>query len=39
VDAILHDTPPLIGGEEALRAVLLAQKLIESGQQHKVIAL
>jgi predicted dehydrogenase len=39
VDAILHDTAPLIGGEEALRAVMLAQKLIESGQQHKVIAL
>lgn len=39
VDAILHDTPPQIGGEEALRAVLLAQRLIESGQQHKVIAL
>lgn len=38
VDAILHDTPPLIGGEEALRAVLLAQKLIESGQKHEVIA-
>jgi UDP-N-acetylglucosamine 3-dehydrogenase len=39
VEAVLHDTPPLVGGEEALRAVLLAQKLIESGQKHEVIAL
>ena len=37
VDAILHDTPPLIGGEEALRAVMLAQKLLESGQLHQVL--
>jgi len=37
VDCVVHDTTPQIGGEEALRAVLLAQKLLESGQKHKVI--
>ncbi|MBM4430759.1 MAG: Gfo/Idh/MocA family oxidoreductase [Chloroflexi bacterium] len=37
VDAVEHERAPQIGGEEALRAVLLAQKLLESGHQHKVI--
>jgi len=37
VEAIEHDTTPQIDGEEALRAVLLAQKLLESGRKHKVI--
>jgi len=37
VHAVEHDTPPAIGGEEALRAVFLAQKLLESGHTHKVI--
>ncbi len=37
VDAVRHDTAPQIGGEEALRAVLLAQKLLESGQRHEVV--
>jgi len=37
VEAIEHDTAPQIGGEEALRAVLLAQRLLESGQKHQVV--
>lgn len=37
VDAVQHDKEPQIGGEEALRAVLLAQKLLESGQKHEVV--
>jgi len=36
-EAINHDTAPQIGGEEALRAVLLAQRLLESGQRHEVV--
>jgi predicted dehydrogenase len=39
VNAIECDEPPLIGGEEALRAVFLAEKLLESGQRHEVISL
>ena len=38
VDAVEHDRPPQIGGEEALRAVDLAEKLLESGRRHEVIA-
>ncbi len=37
VEAIENDTEPQIGGEEALRAVLLAERLIESGEQHQVV--
>ncbi|HUT16299.1 MAG TPA: Gfo/Idh/MocA family oxidoreductase [Anaerolineae bacterium] len=37
VEAVEHDTAPQIGGEEALRAVYLAQRLLESGRKHKVI--
>ena len=37
IEAIEEDKPPQIGGEEALRAVLLAEKLIESGRRHEVI--
>jgi len=37
IEAIEHDQPPHITGEEALRAVLLAEKLIESGQKHEVV--
>ena len=38
VDAVAQDTEPQISGEEALRAVLLASRLLESGRKHKVIA-
>jgi UDP-N-acetylglucosamine 3-dehydrogenase len=37
VEAIEHDTIPQIGGEEALRAVYLAQRLLESGLKHEVV--
>mgnify|MGYP005837017131 CR=1 FL=1 len=37
VEAVIHDIAPQIGGEEALRAVLLAQRLLESGQRHEVV--
>nr|MBC7244147.1 Gfo/Idh/MocA family oxidoreductase [Chloroflexota bacterium] len=37
VEAIEHNTDPQIGGEEALRAVHLAQRLLESGQKHEVV--
>jgi len=37
VEAVQHDTAPQIGGEEALRAVYLAQRLLESGQKHEVV--
>jgi len=39
IDAIECDNAPLIGGEEALRAVFLAQQLLESGRRHEVISL
>lgn len=39
VEAILQDKPPAIGGEEGLRAVFLAQMLVESGKRHQVIHL
>jgi predicted dehydrogenase len=38
VDAVEKDTEPQISGEEAVRAVLLASRLLESGRKHKVIA-
>jgi hypothetical protein len=37
VEAIENDTDTQIGGEEALRAVHLAQQLLESGQRHEVV--
>ena len=37
VAAVAHDTKPLIDGEEGLRAVFLAQRLLESGRRHEVI--
>ena len=37
VDAVANDKPPQIDGKEALRAVMLAQKLLESGQLHQVL--
>jgi UDP-N-acetylglucosamine 3-dehydrogenase len=39
VEAVSNDTPPLVGGAEALRALMLAQKLIESGREHRLIEL
>ena len=37
VNAVANDQPPQIDGKEALRAVMLAQKLLESGQLHRVL--
>ena len=37
VEAIKHNAEPHISGEEALRAVWLAECLLESGQKHKVV--
>ncbi|MGQ9493535.1 MAG: Gfo/Idh/MocA family oxidoreductase [Anaerolineae bacterium] len=37
VNAVSDGTEPQIGGDEALRAVLLAQRLLESGQKHEVV--
>ncbi len=39
VEAVRTDRPPAISGEEGLRAVYLAQKLVESGQRHQIIHL
>jgi len=38
IDAIHQDQPPLISGEEGLRAVILAQRMIESGRTHQVLS-
>ena len=37
VDAIAQDQAPMISGEEALRSVLLARRLLESGEKHAVM--
>jgi predicted dehydrogenase len=37
VEAIQQDKAPQIGGQEALRAVLLAERLLESGERHEVV--
>jgi len=37
IETIEHDTAPQISGGEALRAVFLAERLLESGQKHKVV--
>jgi UDP-N-acetylglucosamine 3-dehydrogenase len=37
IDAIERDTEPQIGGKEALRAVFLAERLLESGRTHQVV--
>jgi predicted dehydrogenase len=37
VEAISEDKEPLISGEEALRAVLLARRLLQSGSEHSVV--
>ncbi len=39
VRAILEDQPPLISPEEALRAVYLAEKMLESGREHRIVTL
>lgn len=38
IDAIRSDRPPLISGEEGLRAIILAQRMIESGRTHQVLS-
>jgi len=37
VNAVLADREPLVAGEEGLRAVLLAQKMVESGLKRQVV--
>ncbi len=37
VDAVERNIEPQISGEEALRAVLLAERLLESGRKHEVV--
>lgn len=39
VRSVVEGRPPLVGGEEALRAVLLAQALLCSGREHRVVFL
>lgn len=37
VQAVVHEREPLVGGREGLRAVLLAQKMVESGLKRQVV--
>ena len=37
IEAIERNAEPLISGEEGLRAVVLAQRLLESGRKHEVV--
>jgi predicted dehydrogenase len=37
VEAIAGDAPPPVSGEDGLRAVILAQKLVESGRTGAVV--
>ena len=37
VEAIVKDAPPPVSGEDGLRAVILAQKLVESGRTGTVV--
>ncbi len=39
IQAILTNTPPLISPEEALRAVYLAEKMLESGHRRAIVGL
>ena len=39
VEAVAHDTEPVISGAEGLRALWLAHKVIESGREHRLIEL
>ncbi len=39
IGAVLEDRAPLVDGAEGLRAVLLAEKIVESGQTHCIIRL
>ncbi len=39
VEAVCLDKPPVVSGEEGLRAVYLAEKLVESGRRHQIILL
>ena len=39
ISAVVEDHTPLIDGAEGLRAVLLAEKIIESGRTHQIIRL
>ena len=39
IQAVETDAEPMVSGEEALRALTLAHKLIESGREHKLVVL
>jgi len=39
VNAVIENHPPLVDGAEGLRAVLLAEKIVESGRTHQIIRL
>jgi predicted dehydrogenase len=39
VEAVQGGRPAAVGGEEGLRAVYLAEKLVESGLKHQVVSL
>jgi len=37
VEAVRNQHPPLVTGQEGMRAVYLAEKLVQSGQQHQIL--
>lgn len=37
VQAVLHDRQPQVTGEDGIRALILAQAMVESGRQHKIV--
>ena len=39
IKAVLEDEEPAVRGEDGLMALALAQRLVESGQENRVIAL
>lgn len=39
IKAVLNDEKPVVKGEDSLTALALAQSLVESGQENRVITL
>ncbi len=37
VQAVLHDRQPQVTGEDGIRALMLAEAMVESGRQHKIV--
>ena len=37
VQAVSHDRQPQVTGEDGIRALMLAQAMVESGRQHKIV--